>query len=57
MDIHIVRTSEGDGEPDGGYQIVDNVIQIVAGNDTPQSDIDLWAAIALVREDPRFTES
>jgi len=54
MDIHIVRTSDGDGDPDGGYRVVDNVIQIVAGNDTPQSDVDLWAAIALVREDPRY---
>lgn len=56
MDIHIVRSSDGDSDPDGGYRVVDNVIQIVAGNNTPQSDVDLWAAIALVREDPRYTE-
>ncbi|SEF34314.1 hypothetical protein SAMN05421837_107317 [Amycolatopsis pretoriensis] len=54
MDIEIVRTSEGDDDEDAGYVVLDGVIQIVAANNAPQSDVDLWAAIALVREDPRY---
>jgi hypothetical protein len=55
MDIDIVRTSELEAGV-GGYKVTEGVIQIVAGIGTPESAIETWKSLALVREDPRFRD-